>query len=536
MSYEELSHSLARPACRSPVGRRCLRIGHPRCHRRFRVLVSFLAVIGLCLGFRAPGADWTQYRGPNHDGTSPDRIETNWDGAVTNAVWEATARNGFSSFAVSGGRAITQVRRSVGGFQKEVCLALSITNGLELWSTVIDDALYDAGAGPDDGPRTTPSMDGEAVFVLSSNLKLVRLNAANGAVVWKTNLLAGYGGTLILWQNAASPLLDSGRIFVNVNCGVRTLLALRAADGGLAWRSAESEAMTHSTPVLANICGVRQVIFATQSGLVSLEPSTGNRLWYFAYPFRYATSLAVSPVAWGDMVFISGANGMGSCAAEVSFTNGLWGARQLWSSDLASVWMTPVCHNGYLYGHFGSSKFSPFKCISMETGEEMWSIGGFGCGGTLLVNDHLVALTEDGTLVLVQPTPEAYLELGRFQAVTGKCWNSPAVCDGRVYVRSTSQAACYDLSIPELKLECPRLLDGSGLELTVTTANGSPLSTNRLSGIGLVATTNMDVPLAQWTKLTNALVLTNGSVRVAPLDTTAAGCQFFRVMEAAPQP
>ena len=534
MSRPEPSRSPCGPACRSHVEHRFVRTARAHPPRRFRALVSFLALMGSCLGFRALAADWTQYRGPSHDGTSPDRIETNWDGAVTNAVWKATARYGFSSFAVAGGRAITQVRRSVGGFQKEVCLALSITNGLELWATVIDDALYDVGAGADDGPRTTPSIDGETVFVLSSNLKLVRLNPADGAVVWKTNLLAGYGGILIPWQNAASPLLDSGRIFVNVNCGVRTLLALRAADGGLAWRSEESVAMTHSTPVLADLCGVRQVVFATQSGLVSLEHSTGNRLWYFAYPFLYATSLAVSPVVCRDMVFISGANGMGSCAAQVSFTNGIWSARQIWSSDLASVWMTPVCHNGYLYGHFGSSSFSPFKCISMETGEEMWSIDGFGRGGTLLVNDHLVALTENGTLVLVQPTPEAYTELGRFQAVTGQCWNSPAVCDGRLYVRSTSQVACYDLSVPDLKLERPRLLDGGGLELTITTANGSPLNTNRLPGIGVLATTTLDAAFALWTKLTNGLVLTNGSIRVAPLDTTVVGREFFRVMEAAP--
>jgi hypothetical protein len=226
---------------------------------------------------------------------------------------------------------------------------------------------------------------------------------------------------------------------------------------------------------------------------------------------------------------------MGACAAQVSFTNGTWSARQIWSNGLASHWMTPVCHHGYLYGHFGASGFAPFKCISMETGAERWSIDGFGRSGTLLVNDHIVALTEDGMLVLVQPTPEAYVELGRFQAVTGKCWNSPAVCDGRVYVRSTSLAACYDLSTSKLKLERPRLLDGGGLELTITTANGSPLSTNRLPGIGVLATSSLEVPVAQWTKLTNALVLTNGSVHVAPLDTTSAGWQFFSAMEAAPR-
>jgi outer membrane protein assembly factor BamB len=498
--------------------------------------ISFLAVIGLCLGLDAAGGEWPQYRGPNHDGISADRINLRWDGAVTNALWNTSTRNGFSSFAVSGGQAITQVKRTVTGFQKEVCVALSILDGHELWSTVIDDAVYDAGAGSDDGPRTTPSVDAGAVYVLSSKLKLMRLKAVDGTVVWKTNLLAGYGGTVIAWQNAASPLLDSGLIFVNVNCSRNSLLAIRASDGGLAWRSQESQAMTHSTPIIADVLGVRQVIFATQQGLVSLEPATGKSLWYFGYPFQYDMSLAASPVAYRDRVFISGSYGMGAVAAQVSLTNGAWSVRQLWSNDLASLWMTPICHDGYLYGHFGSSTFAAFKCVSLETGEEMWSIDGFGRGGTVLVNNHLVALNEDGTLVLAQPTPEAYVELGRFQAVAGKCWNTPALCDGRVYVRSTSQAACYDFSMPELKLECPRLSDANSLEMRVTTTDASPLDTNRLSSIAVLATTNLATPLAGWTKLTNALLYTNDSIRVGPLDRTAAPLQFYRVVETPTQP
>ncbi len=154
----------------------------------------------------------------------------------------------------------------------------------------------------------------------------------------------------------------------------------------------------------------------------------------------------------------------------------------------------------------------------------------------MLVNSSVVALTEAGILVLIRPTPDGYVELGRFQAVTGKCWNCPAVCDGRVYVRSTSQAACYDLSISELRLSCSGLVKGTGLEMTVSTANGRPLDSNRLARIQVLATKDLDAPVGQWTKLTNELVLTNGWVRVAPVDTSAAGQQFFRVAETVSQP
>src|SRR5262249_55263380 len=187
-------------------------------------------------------------------------------------------------------------RRNIDGADKEVCVALSSTNGVELWAAVVDEANYpDGGIGYDDGPRTTPAVDGGAVFVESSYMNLYRLNATNGAVIWQKDLRAIYGGDVIGWQNAASPLLDNGLIFVNANCGSSTLLALRTSDGNPAWRS-QDEAMTHSTPTLATIHGVRQVIFATQSGLVSLAPDTGSLLWKFNYPFNYAISLGCSPV------------------------------------------------------------------------------------------------------------------------------------------------------------------------------------------------------------------------------------------------
>src|SRR6185436_7777447 len=104
------------------------------------------------------------------------------------------------------------------------------------------------------------------------------------------NLLTAYGGTVIGYQNCASPLVEDGLLFINTCAPSANLMALRTSDGSLVWRS-QNEAMTHSTPVLATIQGVRQVIFATQTGLVSLDPATGSRLWKFTYPFSYTVSI-----------------------------------------------------------------------------------------------------------------------------------------------------------------------------------------------------------------------------------------------------
>src|SRR5260370_11136668 len=136
-------------------------------------------------------------------------------------------------------------------------------------------------------------------------------------------------------------------------------MALSTNDGTVVWRS-QDDALTPSTPVLATIHGVRQLIFATQSGLASLDPLTGGLLWRFAYPFNFAIALGSSPVVWQDMVFAGGAHayGMGSFVVQTALTNNTWTTTQLWSTNYpATHWMTPLARQGYLFGHFGIQQF-----------------------------------------------------------------------------------------------------------------------------------------------------------------------------------
>jgi outer membrane protein assembly factor BamB len=510
--------------------------------------------------------DWPQYRGGNHNGVSTDRIARDWSGSVTNPLWRVSLPNGLGSFTVSGGRVFTKIRRDVSGADKELCVALNAATGQELWATPVDDASFpDLGVGNDDGPRSTPSVEGDAVFVVSSYLKLYRLNVTNGATVWQKDLVALYDAHVIAWQNAASPLLEDGLIYVNANCVTNveqnpqkppilaltnSILALRASDGSLAWR-AHNEGMTHATPVMATIHGVRQVVFATQSGLLALDPQTGDRLWRINYPFNYSTSLGASPVVFDDLVFVTGAQGygMGSTTVRVTLSNNVWTAVQLWanpgfSSSLASHWMTPVAHQGFLYGLFGEFSFDDprarLRCVDMATGQVKWSVNNFGRGGIALVDQHLVILTETGDLVLAKPATNAYTELGRFQAIPGylpdfnKCWNSPAIADGKVYVRSTAFGAAFDLSLPlppALKLDSPLTFAEGQLQLTIRTADGSPVDSNRLATLQVRATTALGPPPSSWQVLTNGLEFSNGVVRVNGLDLGAQPERYFIISE-----
>ncbi len=512
-------------------------------------------VLAACFlgAFAAVASDWPQYRGPNHDGTSTDRINKRWSGSVTNPVWIVPLTNGLTGLTVSQGRVFTQVGGDLTVLgpsllaHKEFCIALNAANGQILWATEVDSVGTSAAANPrlyphggvgytDDGPRSTPAVDGGSVYVLSAYHKLYRLNTTNGAILWRTNLIAGFGGSVISWQNAASPVLENGLIYVNANCGTSTLMAFNSTNGALVWRS-QNAAMTHATPALATIHGVRQVVFATQPGLVSVNPQTGSLLWQFPVPYN-GTSHAASPVVCGDVVFVTSNYGYGGVAARIAFSNPTFTATEAWSdSSHDSHWSTSVCHEGALFGQFSpDGPDAELRCIDAATGQTRWAESGFGRGSIVLVGTNLLVLTERGDLVLAEANTNAYVELGRFKAIpnyhpdSNKCWNMFAVSDGQVYVRSSAYAARYDLSVPELKLDPPQLTSANTLQLTIRSPAATGVDSNRLNTMEVRASTNAALPPDLWPKLTNALVLTNGVVQLTNVDATSPR-RFFIVTE-----
>ena len=404
-------------------------------------------------GISIQGGDWPNYRGPNHDGKSPERI-SQWPASGPREIWSVPTPNGFSSFAVSKGRAFTLVAREVDGAVQEVALALEAQSGKELWSKALGVSNYGhegGNAGTDDnrggdGPRSTPTVDGDRVYVLSSELILFCFEAASGEQIWKRDIIREHKGRHISWKNAASPVIEGNLVRLGGGGKGEALLGINKTDGATVWKT-QDDKITHATPVPATIHGVRQVIFFTEQGLVSLKPENGQLLWRQRYNFRVST--AASPVVGGNIVFCSAGYGVGGGAYEISKNGEKWESKELWRTSgdkVANHWSTPIHKDGYLYGMFQFKAYGdgPVKCVELKTGKEMWAREGFGPGNVTMVGDRLVALTDDGEVVLIDPQPNAYKELGRFQAITGKCWSTPTFADGRIYVRSTREGACFE--------------------------------------------------------------------------------------------
>lgn len=411
---------------------------------------SLLAALPLCAG------DWPQYRGPNQDGKSPENVSVDWSASAPKTVWKIPTKNGFSSFAVSGGKVFTQVNREIGGAPREVVIALDTNTGKELWFADVGSGKYDGGGDdgtPDNrggnGPRSTPTINGGKVYVFGQFLVVFCLDAETGKLIWSRDLMKEHAGRAIGWKNAASPVVDGDLVFVAGGGPGQSVLALNKNTGEVVWK-AHDELITHATPVVATILGERQIIFFLQKGLVSVAPEDGKILWRF--PFRYNVSTAASPVVCGDIVYCSAGYGVGGGACKITREGDAFKATELYKipgdKQIANHWSTPVYRDGHLYGMFSFKKYGvgPLKCVEVATGKVKWEQPGFGAGNVILAGDKVLALADTGELVVVQASPDAYKEITRTKAVAGKCWSTPALSDGRIYVRSTTEGACLDAS------------------------------------------------------------------------------------------
>ncbi|MDB4657576.1 PQQ-like beta-propeller repeat protein [Verrucomicrobiales bacterium] len=413
--------------------------------------------LGLLAGSSLLADSWPAYRGPSGDGVSTEKLPTTTfpsDGPA--AVWKTEVEHGFSSFTVAGNKALTLVTRDVDGNDMEVCIALDANTGKEIWAAPLWIANKWGGGGKSgekgndggDGPRSTPVIDGDHAYVLDANLRLYALSMEDGEPAWQIDLNKKFGAKNIKWQNAASPLIDGDHLYVAAGGKGQSLICFNKKEGSVIWK-AEDDAITHATPIIGEVQGVKQVIFFTQEGLVAVTPDAGDVLWRYEFPFKVST--AASPVIFEDIVYCSAGYGVGAGAVKVEKDGSGLKATEIWRTENDNInhWSTPVVKDGFLYGMFSFKEYGkgPLACVDIRTGKMKWKEAGFGPGNVILSADgELVILSDKGEIVLVDANPDSYKELARADVLSGKCWSTPSLTDGKIYARSTTEGGCFDLA------------------------------------------------------------------------------------------
>ena len=397
--------------------------------------IHALALGALFASIPAGASDWMHWRGPNYNGTSPEKSwTTDWPKEGPKQLWKASVGTGFSSFAVAQGRVYTVGNTA----DTDTLFCLDAKTGKEIWAYKYPcklDALYYEG-----GPGGTPTLEGKEVYFLSKRGDLLCLDAATGHEKWIKNIATEVAAKMPTWGYAGSVLVQGTNLIVNVGShGV----AVEKATGKVVWKTGGDEA-GYATPVPVRLNNKPAVAIFAKDSLVAVEAKDGKELWSTSWKTQYDVN-AADPIFNGERVFLS--SGYGTGGGVIDFHGGK--PVVVWKSKTMHTQFGPcVLVNGYLYGISGNAGGdADLRCVEFSTGELKWKEASPKYGAMIVVDGKLVVIGEKGELIIAEATPEAFKPLARAQVLGGKCWTAPVLSDGRLFVRNAKgDVVCLDVS------------------------------------------------------------------------------------------
>jgi outer membrane protein assembly factor BamB len=382
----------------------------------------------------ATGTDWPGFRGAERDGIVHGvRIATNWSTSPPVELWRRPIGPGWSSFAVRGNLLYTQEQRGA----DEVVACYNVDTGKPVWRHRDVARFWESNAGA--GPRGTPTLSNDRVYTFGATGILNALDAATGNVVWTRNAASDTHKKLPGWGFASSPLVVGDIVIV---AAAGSLAAYDRATGEPRWFGPDGGS-GYSSPHLATIQGVKQILLLSGTGATSVTPTDGKRLWDYPLP-PGARIIQPAFTAEGD-VLINDGEGNALRRIAVAQGPGGWTAQERWESfGLNPYFNDFVVHKGHAFGFAGTS----IACIDLKDGERKWKDGRYGNGQLVLLPDQdlLLVLSEEGDLALVGATPDQFKEFARVPAIEGKTWNHPVLAGDVLLVRNGQEMAAFRLS------------------------------------------------------------------------------------------
>ncbi len=382
--------------------------------------------------------DFPQFLGKHRDGSVVRRFGIDWKSTQPVRLWRRAIGEGWSGFSIVGGLAFTQVQYD----NQEHVECLDLATGDLYWTTTIDNAFVEFVGG--NGPRGTPTFTDGRLYVLSANGMLACLDVPTGAIKWSHDLLAQHHATLPEWGKSCSPVVAGD--FVIVCAGGpegHSLVAYQKQTGDLLWQAGDDPS-SYATPVVAELAGQNQVVMVNAESVVGHDLSDGRVLWRYVWPGGFPKVPQPVPIDGGH-VLIGAGYGLGTNLLSIETKGEAMSASPAWDRfnfKLKPKFTNLVVRDGHVYG---IDDGKALVCMKALTGEVVWKKGRYGHGQVLLAEDTLVIQTDEGEVVLVPATPSGHHEIGRFQALSGKTWNPPAIAGRYILMRNATEATCFEL-------------------------------------------------------------------------------------------
>jgi outer membrane protein assembly factor BamB len=420
------------------------------------------------LGTRKAGTDWPAFLGPTADGKSSEK-GLRWPADGPRKLWQRDLGESYGICSVYRGRVYQFDRAGA----KAVLFCLNAETGQELWKFEYP-SQYDDMYGYDPGPRCSPVLDGDRVYIYGVEGMLHCLGAADGKEIWKKNTVQDFGVVQNFFGVGSTPVVEGDLLIVQVggsppnSPGIQSgevkgngsgIVAFDKRTGAVKYKITD-ELASYSGPALATIGDRRWGFVFARGGLVAFEPSTGKVDFQYPWRARVLESVnASNPVIAGDHVMITECYGVGGSVLKVK-PGGfevVWMDGRKRDPSMAAHWMTPIHHEGYVYGSSGRhSADAELRCVELATGKVQWSERRLTRVSLMYVDGHLVVLGEDGVLRLLKADPKKYDEVARLvlRSADGApllkppAWAAPILSHGLMYVRGKDKLVCLEL-IPE---------------------------------------------------------------------------------------
>jgi len=391
--------------------------------------------------------DWPQWRGPDRTDVSKETgLLAAWPEPGPRLLWTfKDAGLGFASFAVVGDH-LYSMGASKG---TEVLYAVDLKTRQRLWSAEVGNQFgHDRG----DGPRGTPTVDGNRVYGIGGQGNLACVDVMTGKKVWSKGLKTDLGGSQMSgWGYSESPLVDGDLVLAMPGGDQGTVAAFDKKTGELKWRSTElKDKAGYSSLVVAVLGGIRQYVLMTGDSVAGVAAADGKLLWRFARASR--TAAVPTPIVKDNYIYVTSGYGVGCALLQITPKGAGFNVEEVYANKgMTNHHGGVVLLGDHLYGY---SDTGGWTCQEFKTGKVVWASKKLGKGCVTSADGHLYCYDErDGTCVLAEASPNGWKETGRFKIQQtkldrkrGQIWSHPVVANGKLYLRDQDLIFCYDVS------------------------------------------------------------------------------------------
>jgi outer membrane protein assembly factor BamB len=419
-----------------------------------------LAIVLILTARASHAADWSQWQGPYRNAVSNETgLLKEWPAEGPPLAWKATGiGKGMGGIAVSKGRIYTTGDDAQ---QTAWLYALNEADGKPAWSAKIGPGGNPGNMFKPFGPRATPTVEGDRVYILSQTGDFVCFTT-EGKEVWRVNYVKDFGGIMPVWGFGESPLIDGDKIICTPGAEDATMMALDKATGKPIWKCTVPEGPTgnkgflgtsgaaYASAIAVDFEGVRQYVQLTATTLVGVAATDGKLLWRYDRASNTHRINCTTPVYHDGMVIAASAYDAGGGAVKLSKdADGGITAKE--------VWFTPRMKNHHggmivvgdcLYGSAGGNEGGYLLCLDLATGKQLWMEREAPKGALTLADGRLYLRTERGAMVLIEPNREKFVERGRFEQpdrTREPAWAHPVITNGKLYIRDQDVLLCYDI-------------------------------------------------------------------------------------------